>query len=178
MIIHHLSIYKSYSNSNRNVDFFYTYIKNIKIQFLKFVQMQEFVINIFKVRSIDMKKMLLKKLMSLKQYTMNQRLNVTYLIVQLFHKLMTFCCSTVIRLKLSAFFFEYFFLFFKRVNVQFMHHIRQIFNLICYDCQKITIVLNFFFFQFLYFNLHVFKLRNHTREIVSLSVMNILHKRN
>ena len=177
MIIHHLLICESYLNSNRNVDFFRTHTKSIKIQLLTFVQMQKLVVNIFKMRNIDMKKMLLKRLMSSKQYTENQQLNVIYLIIQSFYKLMTLCCNIVIRLKLFIFFLELFSLFFKRVNVQFMHHIRQIFNLICYNCQRITIVLNFFFLQFLNFNFYVFEFRNHTREIVSLFVMNILHKK-
>ena len=139
--------------------------------------MQEFIVNIFKIRNINMKKMLLKKLMSSKQYTMNQRFNVIYLIIQLFYKLMTLCCNIVIRLKFSIFLFKLFFLFFKRVNVQFMHHIRQIFNLICYKCQRITIVLNFFFFQLLYFDFHVFEFYNYTHKIVSLFVINILHEK-
>ena len=140
--------------------------------------MQEFVVNILEMHNIDMKKMLLKRLMSSEQYTKSQQFDVIYLIIQSFHKLMTFCCNTVTRLKFSAFFFEFFFLFFKRVNVQFMHHIRQIFNLICYDCQKITIALNFFFLQLLYFDFHVLEFHNYIREIVSLFVMNILHKKN
>ena len=140
--------------------------------------MQEFVGNIFEVQNIDMKKMLLKRLMSSGQYAMNQRFNIIYLIIQSFYKLMALCCNTVTRLKFFILFFELFFLFFKRVNVQFMYCIHQIFDLICYNCQRITIALSFFFFQFLYFNFHVFKLCNHTREIVSLFVINILHERN